>query len=376
MCYPKSINRKKNTCIKAEKTDDSPGFAKALPSALLDLISNPTYMFVSLASGIDGLIISGLAAFLPKFIEQQYRLSNGLAAQIVGLIIVPAGGGGTFFGGWLIKKMNMSRHRIILMCFFSQIVTIPLVFTFLLSCSSSPYVGVNHPHSNTTATQRSYFPAPTVSTASPYISSCNSQCSCPTTEFDPVCGSDSLMYLSPCLAGCSKSSASDNFTDCTCILEGGGTAERTTCDSDCSYFIPFVIVQFVAIFMTFLATMPSVVASLRCVQDHEKSLGLGLQSIILRLIGSIPGPVLFGYFLDKACILWEPNCEDHGSCLLYNNYQMSVSMLIICLLGKTISVLFYGLGFMASKKSNIPDVVEESRENEKSNISHMAEVKS
>ena len=61
---------------------------------------------------------------------------------------------------------------------------------------------------------------------------------------------------------------------------------------------------------------------------------------------------------------------------MYNNYQMSISMFIICLLGKAISVLFYGLGYLASKKSNIPDVVEESRENWTSNISHMAEVKS
>lgn len=378
-CYPNSINRKKNTCIKPEKSDDSPSFAKALPSALWNLICNPTYMFVSLASGIDGLIISGLAAFLPKFIEQQYRLSNGLAAQIVGLIIVPAGGGGTFFGGWLIKKFNMSRHSIILMCFFSQVINIPIVFAFLFSCSTSPYVGVNHPHSNITETQRSYFPTPTVSSPSPYFASCNSACSCPTTQFDPVCGSDSLMYLSPCLAGCSTSLASNNFTDCACILEGGGSAERTTCDSECGYFIPFVIIQFVGIFMTFLASMPSVVASLRCVQEHEKSLGLGLQSIILRLIGSIPGPVLFGSFLDKACILWEPTCEDHGSCLLYNNNQMSVSILAICVLGKVTSVLFYGLGFLASKRSPIPDVIEECKENLKSDgqdISRTTEIKS
>merc|ERR1719260_243547 len=99
----------------------------------------------------------------------------------------------------------------------------------------------------------------------------------------------------------------------------GGTAERTTCESDCSYFIPFVLIQFLAIFMTFLASMPSVVVSLRCARKEEKSLGLGLQSIILRLIGSIPGPVLFGTFLDRACILWEPSCDEHGSCLLYNN---------------------------------------------------------
>ena len=54
---------------------------------------------MSLAGGVDGLIISGLSAFLPKFIEQQYQISNGVAAQLVGLIVVPAGGGGTFFGG-------------------------------------------------------------------------------------------------------------------------------------------------------------------------------------------------------------------------------------------------------------------------------------
>lgn len=370
-CYPSSINRKRNTCVKQEKVESPPSFMSALPSALWSLVTNPTYMFVSLASGVDGLIISGLAAFLPKFIEQQYRLSNGLAAQVVGLIIVPAGGGGTFFGGWLIKKFNMSRHSIILMCFFSQALTIPMVLTFLFSCPSSAYVGVNHHHANTTSTQRSYFPT---HSTSPYTAPCNAQCSCTTTRFDPVCGSDSLMYLSPCLAGCSQSSASNNFTECTCIMEGG-TAERTTCDSDCSYFIPFVLIQFVAIFMTFLATMPSVVASLRCVKKDEKALGLGLQSIILRLIGSIPGPVLFGSFLDMACILWEPSCEEHGSCLLYNNHQMSISMLVICILGKAISAIFYGVGFLSSKKSSVPDVIEEMQDNANSD-NNTGEVKS
>ena len=199
----------------------------------------------------------------------------------------------------------MSRHSIILMCFLSQIMAIPFVLAFLLACPNPAYVGVNHPHSNI-STQRSYFPTP--ASSSPYFSSCNSDCSCPTSKFDPVCGSDSLMYLSPCLAGCTQSLSSNNFTDCTCIAESGGYAERSTCDNDCNLFIPFVFVQFACIFMTFLSSMPAVVASLRCVFVHERALGLGLQSIILRLVGSITGPVLFGYFLDKACILWEPSC--------------------------------------------------------------------
>ena len=41
---------------------------------------------------------------------------------------------------------------------------------------------------------------------------------------------------------------------------------------------------------------------------EERSLALGIQSIIIRLVGSIPGPVLFGYVVDRVCLLWEPGC--------------------------------------------------------------------
>ena len=167
-----------------------------------------------------------------------------------------------------------------------------------------------------------------------------------------------MMYLSPCLAGCSSSLSSNNFTDCACIpgivypggsaddfyARLGGSAERRICASDCGLLIPFIIVQFCGVFLTFFATMPSVVASLRAVREEERSLALGLQSIILRVVGSIPGPILFGVFMDKACSLWEQTCgksvncsitfyvllsfhsEERGSCLLYDNYQMAVSM--------------------------------------------------
>jgi hypothetical protein len=48
----------------------------------------------------------------------------------------------------------------------------------------------------------------------------------------------------------------------------------------------------------------------RAVRPEERSLALGLQSIILRLIGSIPGPILFGFVVDKVCLLWEPACGE------------------------------------------------------------------
>jgi len=356
-CFPASINRKRDTTLVNKETE---GKLKPLPAAIWALVTNPTYIFVSLAGGVDGLIISGLSAFLPKFIEQQYQISNGVAAQLVGLIVVPAGGGGTFFGGWLIKRLDLSRHGIILMCLLSQMITIPTIFVYFMTCSGPDYVGLSLPSSSQVKGSlpvETYFPTPPpLNSSSPFSSSCNAACSCPEAAYDPVCGSDGLMYLSPCLAGCSTSLSPNNFTECGCIL--GGSAQRKTCASDCGLLIPFIIVQFCGVFLTFFATMPSVVASLRAVREEERSLALGLQSIILRVVGSIPGPILFGVFMDKACSLWEQTCEERGSCLLYDNYQMAVSMVGISVTAKIISIICFILGYFFSRRSSIIDSAE------------------
>merc|ERR1712079_968776 len=67
-------------------------------------------------------------------------------------------------------------------------------------------------------------------------SQCNQDCSCSSTDLDPVCGSNGLMYLSPCFAGCVSNEGKANFTQCGCINDGISTAVKTTCDDDCSYF--------------------------------------------------------------------------------------------------------------------------------------------
>lgn len=155
-----------------------------------------------MAGGVDGLIISGLSAFLPKFIEQQYQISNGVAAQLVGLIVVPAGGGGTFFGGWLIKRLNLSRHGIILMCLLSQMITIPTIFVYFMTCSGPDYVGLSLPSASQLKDdllpEETYFPTPPPSNS--FSSSCNAACSCPEAAFDPVFSTFlSLGFMTRCV---------------------------------------------------------------------------------------------------------------------------------------------------------------------------------
>jgi len=108
--------------------------------------------------------------------------------------------------------------------------------------------------------------------------------------------------------------------------------------------------------LTFLASMPGVVATLRAVEHEQRSLALGVQSIINRLLGSIPGPVFLGFIVDRACLYWQSSCDEgSSSCLVYNNSQMAMTLLGTVFAVKTISVLFYTLGVFASKRSRLKE---------------------
>ena len=170
--YPASINLTRDTTLKKTDAGPEPSFISSLKS----LLTNPTFMLLSIASGGDAAIINGYAAFMPKFMEQQYGLSNGLAAQIVGLIVVPAGGLGTFLGGWAIKRFKLTRNGIILLFIGIGIFTLPLLPSFMMSCPGPAYAGIS-----------------TSATITTVKSDCRAACDCPDLAFDPVCGSDSVM---------------------------------------------------------------------------------------------------------------------------------------------------------------------------------------
>ena len=89
----------------------------------------------------------------------------------------------------------------------------------------------------------------------------------------------------------------------------------------------------------------------RCVPDNERAYALGLQWIFLSLLGSLPGPVLFGIFIDKSCDLWEKTCHGTGNCLQYNNVKLSY---MLC--GAT--ALFQGKSCMTFITCILKDLIE------------------
>lgn len=278
------------------------GRLKDMPVAIYSLLRNPTFFFLNLAGASEGLIIAGFAAFLPKQIENQFSVTAVYSALLMGLITVPAGGGGTFLGGYLVKKFNLTCAGIIKLCLIATIIATLFTVCFFLSCPNLTFAGVTAPYASaatapagvssssseartSAADQRllHHSSTPLHPHSFSLESGCNGKCSCSRRAYDPICGVDGVMYYSPCHAGCTKELSMDQskvYLDCDCIAaplwsvaDGNGTVDRgydainTMCETSCNNLWFFVALCFCVMLFTFLATMPALSATLRLVRS-------------------------------------------------------------------------------------------------------------
>lgn len=338
---------------KTQAATNEPGEAfskiRELPRALAELLGNPAFFMLNLAGASEGLLIAGFAAFLPKLIENQFSVSASSAALLMGLVTVPAGGGGTFLGGYLIKRFNLPCSGILKFCLLATAACIAFTLCFALNCPNLAFAGLTVPYFNDTKKSLSL------------DDTCNNFCGCSRSKFNPICGVDGITYYSPCHAGCYQETSINDvkvYANCSCIRDpplnltvndGGGVisykAINTTCTSSCSYLWIFIVLACCNMFMTFLCTMPALSSTLRVVRDDQRSFALGIQWIKVRILGTIPAPMVFGALIDDTCILWNDTCEGRGACLVYDNLYMSRYMLALAFIGKAASLLFFFLAW-------------------------------
>ncbi|XP_071955520.1 solute carrier organic anion transporter family member 4A1-like [Antedon mediterranea] len=321
------------------------GFGNSLrdfPMAVLQLLKNVPFMFINLSAITEWFLLAGFAVFAPKFVESQFNLSTSWAAILVGLIIIPASIGGAVAGGWFVKHFKLRFKGMIKFCLASLFVSFLCISAFLISCPDVDFAGVTVAYGNISID----ITDEDVNLDYP----CNYNCSC-SSQFNPVCGTDNIMYFTPCHAGCSQSEEVDGdklYSDCTCI-NGTSEAMLGKCSTDCPYQAIFLGLLFVLMFTTILAVVPSQTATLRCVPHSQRSFGLGLQSLLWRAFGSVPGPVIFGAVIDKTCILWENACGSEGACWLYSNKMFARYSLYIGLVVKVCSLVFLTLALLTYK---------------------------
>lgn len=218
IAYPKSLpgSEKLHKISEAHKGDQqkSQAFTKLseIPKAFMSLVRNPTFLFLNLAGASEGLIISGFAVFLPKQIENQYSVTAVSAALLMGkieltlmrqlikniilfagLITVPAGGGGTFLGGYLVKKLKLCCSGTIKFCMIASFFATLFAICFFLSCPNLNFAGVTSSYQSTDFAESKAiigdgkYERYTLNTpVHNLVSQCNKQCACSRNDYEPV----------------------------------------------------------------------------------------------------------------------------------------------------------------------------------------------
>ncbi|XP_075748066.1 solute carrier organic anion transporter family member 4A1 [Rhipicephalus microplus] len=310
--------------------------SKFIPMVSL-LLTNRTYVLLTIAGTIETLMASGISAFITKILESQFGLTSSASATLLGLIAMPSACGGTLLGGYLIDKLDLTCANIIRMCVLASMFTWMVMGFVLFHCPNAPYAGA------TFTGGYSFNPNAT----------CNAQCKCSEILYSPICGVDNVTYFSPCFAGCRKEIVTAGtvlYTDCGCIqakeqragVQAPVQAELKRCQTACDRLTIFSVGLFLVLFGTFLNSAPGLSASIRVVGDTAKPLALGLQWVSVRLFGTIMAPIIFGMIIDRSCLTWQHLCGDQrGACIIYENSSMSYNLFGVLIFVKTLSVLFF-----------------------------------
>lgn len=336
----------------SQDTDEKFGKSlKDFPAALKNLMGNTVFMCLVLSTSSEALVTTGFATFLPKFIENQFGLSSSFAATLGGAVLIPGAALGQVLGGVFVSKFKMSCKNTMKFALITSVIAFGLSSVFIYAnCENEPFAGVTESYNGTG--ELGNLTAP-----------CNANCNCLRSYYYPVCGENGVQYFSPCFAGCKHSFSNEQskvYNNCSCIVKKteispteetlGFEAKAGKCKTQCTYLPIFLAVFCVTVVFTFMAGTPITVSILRCVNHRQRSLALGIQFMLLRLLGTIPGPIIFGFTIDSTCVLWDINeCGVKGACWMYNNIRMAHMLVSISVVCKIITIFFNGLAIFLYK---------------------------
>ncbi|XP_061533787.1 solute carrier organic anion transporter family member 3A1 [Phycodurus eques] len=307
---------------------------RVIPKVTKHLLSNPVFTCIVLAACMEIAVVAGFAAFLAKYLEQQFNLTTTSANQLLGMTAIPCACLGIFMGGLLVKKLNLSALGAIRMAMLVNLISTACYISFLfLGCDTGSVAGVTVMYGNNT-----------LQVGKKPEAACISQCNCFTSSISPVCGSNGVTYLSACFAGCTHTVA-QNLSGCACVSAESelATAVPGKCPtSGCQEaFLIFLCIICLCSLVGAMAQTPSVIVLIRTVTPELKSYALGVLFLLLRLLGFIPPPLIFGAGIDSTCLFWSSDCGEKGACLLYDNLSYRRLYVSLAIILKAVAFLLY-----------------------------------
>ncbi|XP_040201388.1 solute carrier organic anion transporter family member 1B3-like [Rana temporaria] len=290
--------------------------------ALKKLACNHLYILLMAITLLQTNSFIGFITYKPKYMEQQYGQSISRANFITGVSTLPAAAAGMFLGGLIMKKYKFGLLWASKMSFITAFIAfIMSLSVFIIGCENHDVAGITVTYNGSKVDifgERSLF------------SSCNSECHCSSSRWDPVCGENKITYMSACLAGCKSSSGAGKavvYHNCSCIESLGFPSANSSVvlgvcpptENCASMFVNYIILQIFYTFIYAIGGSAYFVIILWSVSPELKSLAIGVYMLLVRTLAGIPAPMYFGALLDKTCLKWGTKfCGGKGACRMYD----------------------------------------------------------
>lgn len=346
-----------------------------------------------------------------KYLISQFSTSPKDATILTGGILIPCVTVGQVVSAFICRRFKLNTRGCVIFILISlclSVVTVPI--KMFIGCPTPPTAGVNVPYAAAVDSPDFYG----AGNSSPEMidfkqqssnhnleATCNANCQCPREIFRPVCGVNGVTYISPCHAGCqtlvkSNSTSISNtkpsgyftkkvYSDCACVAgsDGGGRDSATSgqCRSNCDYAKKLTVYMVLAAFSVFFMSLthnPITFITLRIVDSSDRSVAIGLKSLINKCLAFFPVPVYMGAIINRTCIHWQRTCGERGACWLYNLVTLRFAFFGTIFALQFIGILCYVVTYaiiMRTKKNNMQKLNDDSFEaNETTKIELVAEL--
>ncbi|XP_076465469.1 solute carrier organic anion transporter family member 2B1-like [Babylonia areolata] len=288
------------------------------------LMMNPVYLPLVLSFCAMRFAVYGIYVFMPKYTHDQFQIPVWKANYIMGGAELSMGTSGFLAGGWLTKRLKLTRHAMYTLTTAVNGLTVLIVLALMfVGCPQATLTG--DPGDSTTS------------------HNCSLPCACPEEVF-PVCDRESgVTYYSPCHAGCSV--LHDGvYENCSCTTSGQVYAGE--CMAECTSLYYYSCLFFIMIFFISVTEPLDCLLLVRSVPTSAAGLAIGFSMFPKKIIAFMVGPIFFGGLIDSFCAHWKTPCGVKGQCTVYNRERFRMEMHLYSLVSMVMAIAFILLSFL------------------------------